>query len=81
MVFQEEPNLQPQKSQLFMVRVWSEDLGGGQLDWRGKVQHMISGETRFFCGWSALEEFLEELARYHRPEVSHEAPFGEKNSV
>jgi hypothetical protein len=55
------------RSQLFMLRLWPEDLGGGQIDWRGKVQHMTSGEARYFRDWSTLEAFVEGLL--HRIEA------------
>ena len=35
------------RSHLFMLRLWPEDLGGGQTDWRGSVQHVNSGEVRY----------------------------------
>jgi hypothetical protein len=42
------------RSQLFTVRVWQEELGNGQTEWRGKVQHVHSGEVRYFREWPAL---------------------------
>jgi hypothetical protein len=50
-----------QSSQLFMLRMWLEDLGSGQTDWRGKVQHVNSGEARYFRDWLTLEQFVEGL--------------------
>jgi len=50
-----------QSSQLFMLRMWLEDLGNGQTDWRGKVQHVNSGEVRYFREWATLEAFMEGL--------------------
>lgn len=50
-----------QNSHLFTVRVWLEDLGDGQIDWRGKVQHVNSGEVRYFRNWPTLEKFIEGL--------------------
>jgi hypothetical protein len=44
-------------SQLFTVRVWLEELGNGQTEWRGKVQHVTSGEVRYFRDWSTLVAF------------------------
>ncbi len=32
---------------LFTVRLWPEDLGGGQAEWRGKVLHVTSGEAHY----------------------------------
>jgi hypothetical protein len=39
---------------LFTVRVWQEDLGQGHLEWRGKVQHVMSGEVFYFREWQDL---------------------------
>ncbi len=51
-----------QRSHLFTLRLWQEAVGDGESDWRGKIQHVISGEARYFRGWPALEAFLEEVA-------------------
>jgi hypothetical protein len=45
---------------LFTLRFWSEALGEGQTEWRGQVQHVTSGETRYFREWSKLVAFLQE---------------------
>ena len=44
-----------------MLRMWREDLGNGQTDWRGKVQHVNTGEARYFRDWPILESFVERL--------------------
>jgi hypothetical protein len=49
---------QPQGSQLFTVRLWQEVVAEGKTEWRGKVQHVLSGEVRYFTEWSALIAFL-----------------------
>jgi hypothetical protein len=54
-----EPEQPHPRSHLFMVRLWLEPLGGGQVEWRGKVQHVRSGEARYFRGWPVLQAFLE----------------------
>lgn len=41
-----------------MIRLWPEGLGEGQIEWRGHVQHVNSGEVRYFREWSALQDFL-----------------------
>ena len=51
------------ESHLFMLRLWREDLGSGQTDWRGRVQHINSGETRYFRDWPTLKVFMERLLR------------------
>jgi len=42
------------RSQLFTVRIWPEDLGDGRAEWRGRVQHVLSGEAHYFREWPAL---------------------------
>ena len=44
----------PSRSHLFTVRVWQEDMGDGQWEWRGKVQHVLSGEAFYFREWQEL---------------------------
>jgi hypothetical protein len=48
-------------SHLFTMRLWLEEVGGGQIDWRGKVQHVTSGEAQYFRDWRSLEVFVEGL--------------------
>ena len=54
------------RSQLFTVRVWLDDLDDGRLEWRGKLQCVVTGETRYFREWSALLRFLSEMLRTDR---------------
>ena len=51
------PGVQP-RSRLFTVRVWEEQIGADQVEWRGKVQLLTSGEVRYFRGWAALVPLL-----------------------
>ncbi|MCL4560795.1 MAG: hypothetical protein M1281_09300 [Chloroflexi bacterium] len=60
MVVRKDTDPPAKRSHLFMLRLWLEDLGSGQKDWRGKVQHVSSGEARFFRDWKTLEAFIEE---------------------
>ena len=53
-----KPSRPPDRSHLFTVRLWREDLGHGRLEWRGQVQHVLSGETRYFRDWAMLVEFV-----------------------
>lgn len=52
-------------SQFFTVRVWQEELGNGQTEWRGKVQHVQSGEVRYFREWSTLVAALLKMLSEH----------------
>jgi hypothetical protein len=55
-----DPEQAHPRSHLFTVRIWPEAVGE-EIEWRGKVQHVTSGETRYFRDWPALVTFLEEL--------------------
>lgn len=49
------------RSHLFTVRMWLEQLGKGRSEWRGKAQHVMSGQTRYFRDWPALIAFIEKM--------------------
>ena len=49
------------EAQLFNIRIWFEDLGHGQAEWRGQVRHLPSGETRYSREWAALVAFLQSM--------------------
>ena len=45
-------------SHMLLLRIWREDLGDGQSEWRAWVRHVLSGETVFIRRWQDLEAFL-----------------------
>jgi hypothetical protein len=51
----------PARTHLFTVRVWREDMGAGQAEWRGAVQHVVSGEMRYFRDWPTLVAWLQAM--------------------
>jgi hypothetical protein len=51
-------NQQHGQSNLFLVRMWTEQLDEGSSEWRGKVQHITSGEVHYFRDWPALIALL-----------------------
>ena len=57
------------RSHLFTLRIRAEDLGDGQTEWRGRVEHIGSGETRYCRDWPALVDYLLALL----PQASGEA--------
>jgi hypothetical protein len=61
-----DKTLPPRRSQLFTVRLWREDLGNGQGEWRGNVRHVMKDELCYFHDWSALIDFL--IAKLSDPE-------------
>jgi hypothetical protein len=62
------PDVQP-RSHLFTVRVWEEQIGTDQTEWRGKVQLLTSGEVRYFRGWAALVPLLITMLTESQSEV------------
>lgn len=52
---------EPARVQLFMLRMWREELGEGCVQWCGKVQHVTGGEARYFRDWPALSVCLQEM--------------------
>jgi hypothetical protein len=53
-----EKPYQGSNSHLFTVRLWREEVGAGQIEWRGKVQQVSNGEAYYFRKWSALISLL-----------------------
>jgi hypothetical protein len=51
----------PARTHLFTVRLWLEDLGEGQTEWRGEVHEVLSGERRYFRDWPTLVAFLQAM--------------------
>jgi hypothetical protein len=49
---------EPDRSQLFIIRLWKEEGEEASIEYRGRVQHALSGETRHFRDWATLLEFL-----------------------
>ena len=53
-----------QQPTLFTVRVWRERVSDERIEMRGKVQHVLTGETRYFRDWQTLHAFVTaELAK------------------
>jgi len=53
----DKPSQHP-RSHLFTVRVWKEEVRNGQIEWRGKVQLVNSGDVRYFRELAALVPLL-----------------------
>ena len=48
---------QKYRSHFFTLRLWQEPLDPEQMESRFKVQHVLSGEVRYFRGWPLLIEY------------------------
>ncbi len=56
----------PSRSLLFTIRLWPEQMETGIVQWRGKVQHVLSGEAFYFGDWDELVMRLRQLATEHQ---------------
>lgn len=48
------------RSNLFTVRLWSEEMGSAGSELRGEVRHVLSGGVCYFADWGALVSYLAE---------------------
>lgn len=47
-------------SALFTLRIW-QVREGGKMEWRGRIQHVLSGEVYYFRSWQMLIERLTKI--------------------
>ena len=47
-----------QQSHLFTLRLWVEELGEGEQEWRVRLQNVASGEACYFRDWPTLVNLL-----------------------
>lgn len=64
----DRPSQSP-RSHLFTVRVWKEEVSNGQIEWRGKVQLVNSGDVRYFRDWAALVPLLLTMLSESQPDI------------
>lgn len=43
---------------LFTVRLWPEEVGDGQVEWRGEVKRLSNAHTYYFRNWSTLIQLI-----------------------
>ena len=48
------------RSQLFVLRMWEEEVTADRIEVRGLVRHVLSGESTYFHDWSTLASFLDQ---------------------
>src|SRR5581483_4690848 len=46
------------RSNLFTIRVWREEIGPDQTEWRGKVHLITNGNVHYFRRWEGLVPLL-----------------------
>ena len=69
------------QSQLFTIRVWQEAEADDQIQWRGKLRHIPSGEIRYFRGWAALIPLMLDMLRRHNNLNFEHTPNKEQNDT
>ena len=42
------------RSQMFTLRVWTEEVGNGRIEIRGILKHVLTGETHHFRDWQTM---------------------------
>jgi hypothetical protein len=47
------------RTHLFIIRCWEEELGPENSEWRSKVQHVQSGEVRYFRAWPEMMDWMQ----------------------
>ncbi len=48
----------PRRSQVYIVRTWTEEWDADLVEIRGMVRNVHSGETRYFRTWKDLLQFV-----------------------
>jgi len=43
----------------FSLQIWPESGDEGKTEWRGKVHHLATGNSRYFRDWATMLAFLE----------------------
>ncbi len=67
---EQEP--QHQRTRLFTLRLWQEELGDGEAEWRGRAQDINSGASAYFRDWPGLVAVLTRLLE--TPGTPQESP-------
>ncbi len=68
-------NIQSRNPRQFLLRLWPEDLGNGEIEWRGKVQDIATGFSSYFRDWPGLVATIQKGLAQPRavPESPHES--------
>ena len=58
-----QPNQPKRREHLFTLRLWRENGGEGQREWRGRLYATETGRVRYFHDWSSLLPLLLAMLR------------------
>ena len=60
-------------NQLFSVHVWAEEIDGGRVEWRGRVNTLPGGTVAYFRTWNDLIQHMQQqLGELTQPGDSHD---------
>lgn len=55
--------------EIFTIRLWREKLDGRRSEWRGKVHHLSSGQSRYFNEIGKVAEFIADHLSKSKEEI------------
>lgn len=50
-----------QQAQMFTLRIWLTDQKENAFEWRGRIQHIQSGEVQYCRDWDGFASYVEEM--------------------
>jgi len=51
------------QAQTFTLRIWVMNQKDATLEWRGRIQHIQSGEVQYCQSWDVFITYVEEVLR------------------
>ncbi len=49
------------RTHLFVIRVWAQAIEHGHTEWRGRVQHVPTGEVHYFREWADMLTIVQQM--------------------
>ena len=49
------------QTQTFILRVWVTGRRGASIEWRGRIQHIQSGEVQYCQNWDTFIAYVEKV--------------------
>lgn len=46
---------------LFVIRIWEQVIEHGRTEWRGRVQHVPTGEVHYFREWADMLSIVQQM--------------------
>lgn len=68
-------------SHLLLLRVWPETVGNEQVEWRGRIQSLHSGEVRYFRDSQTLHQALLRMIEDLESDLAVEISQGSSNDT